>query len=96
MWQTGLNEEFMRGINVLIARAIENQCYVAGVNRIGNDGNQIYHNGESVVLNFKGENLFSAGSEEITHTVTISKEPLSAYRKEFPVLRDADDFNLIG
>ena len=81
---------------LLIARAIENQCYVAGVNRIGDDGNQIYHSGDSAVLNFKGEYLFKAGNEDITRTITISKEPLSAFRKEFPVLRDADEFNLIG
>ncbi|MCC6837611.1 MAG: amidohydrolase, partial [Bacteroidia bacterium] len=42
---------------LLLARSIENQCYVAGVNRVGNDGNEIYHSGDSAVINFKGEIL---------------------------------------
>ena len=42
---------------LLIARAIENQCYVVGVNRTGNDGNEIYHSGDSAIIDFKGENI---------------------------------------
>src|SRR5205085_8587725 len=42
---------------LLIARAIENQCYVAGINRTGNDGNNIFHSGESAVIDYKGEYL---------------------------------------
>ncbi len=80
--------------SLLTARAIENQCYVAGLNRVGEDGNHIYHSGDSSVIDFKGEIIFQQSNDEIIKTVTLTKEPLEQYRKEFPVLNDRDKFEL--
>ncbi|MDF2436002.1 MAG: Nitrilase/cyanide hydratase and apolipoprotein N-acyltransferase [Bacteroidota bacterium] len=80
---------------LLLARAIENQCYVAGLNRIGKDGNQIYHSGDSAVINFKGEIISDIPSkEESTKTITLNYEELVEFRKVFPVLKDADRFEI--
>jgi predicted amidohydrolase len=82
--------------NILMkARAIENQCYVAGSNRIGTDGAGIEHCGDSMIVSPKGEILSSAGKdEECIVSAEISLTDLSAFRKKFPVLNDADDFTL--
>jgi omega-amidase len=82
-------------ITLLKARAIENQCYVAGSNRIGTDGNGINHCGDSVVINPRGEIIASAGKdEESLITVGISMEELTDFREKFPVMNDADTFNI--
>lgn len=80
---------------LLLARAIENQSYVVGLNRIGNDGNNIYHSGDSAVINFKGEIISKtlAGKESI-ETITLSYSDLSEFRKAFPVMLDADEFEI--
>ena len=81
--------------SLLIARAIENQCYTVGVNRIGTDGNDIYHSGDSVVLNFKGERISKTASEkESVETITLNYNELSEFRKIFPVMLDADSFEI--
>lgn len=80
---------------LLIARAIENQCYVVGVNRVGNDGNDIYHSGDSCVLDFKGMPLldFREGEEE-TKTVSLNFEEQDEFRKQFAFGMDGDDFTI--
>jgi predicted amidohydrolase len=80
---------------LLAARAIENLAYVAGVNRIGNDGNFIYHCGDSIIHNFRGEVMTSAliSTEEIIYA-SVSKQELDEFRKAFPAGSDADDFDL--
>ena len=81
---------------LLIARAIENQSYVAGVNRIGNDGNMIYHSGYSAVLDFKGEPLsISKPNDEFIETISLSKESLLDFRKHFAFADDADEFRIL-
>ncbi len=80
---------------LLRARAIENQCYVAGINRTGIDGSGIEYNGGSCVIGFRGEEIFSAGTEPSVKTVEIEYDPLAGYRKEFPAWMDADDFRII-
>lgn len=82
-------------MSLLQARAIENQCYVIGVNRIGEDGHHIYHSGDSMVIDPNGEILFTKKDEPCVHTVTISKEQLQGYRQQFPFLRDGDAFELL-
>lgn len=79
---------------LLSARAIENQCYVAGVNRVGQDVNGKY-NGGSKLVDFFGETIVRAedGKESFV-TGDINMERLNAFRKEFPVLEDADKFNI--
>jgi omega-amidase len=81
--------------HLLIARAIENQAYVVGVNRIGEDGKGVGYSGYSVVLNPKGEPISGAKpNEEAIETVTISYKELENYRDEFPVSLDADKFRI--
>ena len=78
--------------SLLMARAIENQCYVVGVNRVGNDGNGIYHSGDSTVINPLGEILFTEKDKDAVFTITLKKEDLNFIRNQFPFLKDADDF----
>lgn len=81
---------------LLIARAIENQCFVIGVNRIGADGNNIAHSGDSMVINPRGEIISKTkANEESIETVTLDYNYLSEFRKVFPVGLDADDFKLL-
>jgi omega-amidase len=83
--------------SLLVARAIENQSYTIGVNRIGNDGNDMYHSGDSVVLNFKGESISKTESgKESVETVSLNYNELIEFRKMFPVMLDADDFEIKG
>jgi predicted amidohydrolase len=80
---------------LLIARAIENQCYVVGVNRVGRDGNLIEHSGDSSVVNPRGEIMSHfVAHEEKSETVSISYSYLQDFRKAFPVMLDGDDFDL--
>ena len=80
---------------LLMARAMENQAYVAGLNRVGNDGNNIYHSGDSAVINFKGEIISNIkAKEESVETVTLSKKDLTEWRKSFPAWMDADKFRV--
>ena len=77
---------------LLQARAIENQCYVIGVNRVGNDGNNIYHNGNSMVIGPMGEILYEKLHDEDIFTITLQKERLDEIRNKFPFWRDGDKF----
>ena len=80
-------------ITLLKARAIENQCYVAGVNRTGIDGTGIKYSGDSVIIGPKGETIASGGhdNEAIVYG-EISQGELSEFRRKFPVLEDRDEF----
>jgi omega-amidase len=80
---------------LLFARAIENQCYIAAVNRVGNDGNKLQYLGQSIVIDPKGKIIHKASdvSEEI-FTVQFDLEELSRFREKFPVWMDADRFEL--
>jgi len=81
---------------LLVARALENQCYVCGVNRIGEDGQQIKHQGESVLIDFKGNRMLeSVLNEESVITGILRKSPLDDFRKKFPAWMDADEFEII-
>jgi omega-amidase len=84
--------------NILLrARAIENQCFVAGINRVGRDGENIHYYGESCVIHPKG--YFSIVSHEPVEQVincTVSLNELLDFRANFPVLKDADTFNFTG
>ncbi len=79
---------------LLCARAIENQCYVIGVNRIGNDGNKIYHSGNSMVVDPAGAVLYHKADDEETFTITLEKEQLTEFRNKFPFLKDGDSFSI--
>jgi len=77
---------------LLQARAIENQCYVIGVNRVGHDGNNIYHSGDSMVIDPMGEVLYTKAHEEDVFTVTLHKEKLEEVRTRLPFWKDSDNF----
>lgn len=79
---------------LLQARAIENQSYVVGVNRVGNDGNEIYHSGDSLIVDPLGEVLYHAPKEEAVYTYTLQREKLEEIRQRFPFWRDADHFSI--
>jgi predicted amidohydrolase len=79
---------------LLIARAIENQCYVAGVNRVGEDGNAVYHSGCSSVIDPMGEVLFTVEHSEAVQTMTLNRKYISDIRNKLPFLNDRDEFEL--
>ncbi len=80
---------------LLQARAIENSCYVVGVNRIGEDGNGYVYNGNSMVVDFKGEPEILENREEVIRTFTLNKQALDEFRIQFPMQKDADDFKVM-
>jgi predicted amidohydrolase len=79
---------------LLKARAIENQAYVVGINRVGPDGHGIAHSGDSAALDFLGEPLIEAGAEPAVLTVELDGARLAAFREKFPAHLDADRFTL--
>jgi predicted amidohydrolase len=80
---------------LLQARAIENQCYCIGVNRVGDDGNRIYYSGDSMVINPLGEVIYHKVHEEDIYTITLHKEELEQIREKMPFLKDADPFMIL-
>ena len=79
---------------LLQARAIENQSYTVGVNRVGNDGNNIYHSGDSMIVDPLGEVLYHGSEQEETFTYTLQKDKLEEVRNRFPFWRDGDLFSI--
>jgi len=75
---------------LLQARAIENQCYVIGVNRVGMDGNQYPHRGDSSIIDPQGNILFQIPDDICTTTHQLKYKPIADYRKYFPAWMDAD------
>lgn len=79
---------------LLRARAIENLCYVAGLNRVGTDGNALHYSGDSAVIDFLGQPVSECGEEEVVVTTTLQAHELAAHRERFPAMLDADAFEL--
>ena len=79
---------------LLRARAIENQCYVAGLNIVGTDGNEVVYSGGSAVYGPEGETLVEMFDQAGNATVSLDSEALRSLRERFPVWRDADRFEL--
>ena len=77
---------------LLQARAIENQCFVVGINRAGTDGNGHRYAGDSLIADFAGSLLADTGSDGLPKTLqaAISHEDLQAFRTKLPFLKDAD------
>jgi predicted amidohydrolase len=74
---------------LLMARAIENQSYTIGVNRVGEDASAIAHNGSSGIYNFKGESMASLKeNEEGVIQAELDLAELRSFREKFPALRD--------
>jgi len=76
------------------ARAIENLCYVAIVNRIGIDGNGLHYSGDSAVIDFNGQAQLEIRHCEQVATTCIHAQALIHYRQQFPAMLDADTFTL--
>ncbi len=80
---------------LLQARAIENQSYVVGVNRVGKDGKDFNYLGESSVFGPLGEQIWQKAGDPACHTVSLEKEVLQKVRTKLPFLNDADKFLLL-
>lgn len=81
--------------SLLVARAIENQAYVIGVNRVGEDGNGVAYSGDSVILDYLGQPLGDAqpGTPALI-SADLSRDALLTFREKFPTHLDADRFDL--
>lgn len=81
---------------LLRARAIENQSYVVGVNRIGEDQNNVIYSGDSAILNPFGDEISDIKPHENkTQIIKISYKKLFEFRESFPVNLDADSFKIL-
>lgn len=79
--------------NLLVARAIENQSYCIGVNRVGTDGSGLNYLGDSALVDAKGLADFLGKNEQVK-SFGISYDELQQFRKKFPLLEDRDEFTL--
>jgi omega-amidase len=79
---------------LLVARAIENQSYTIGLNRIGSDNNGLDYSGDSMVLAADGELLLDCQDHSGVFSKTLDAAAMNTYRRKFPVHKDADDFGL--
>lgn len=77
------------------ARAVENQAFVVGVNRVGHDGNEIFHAGDSMCIDPNGKTVYYKPNDEDLYTFSINKDELVKARRIFPFLKDADRFELL-
>jgi predicted amidohydrolase len=79
---------------LLQARAIENQCFVVGVNRVGSDPRGHVYPGHSAIIHPSGEILARGGEAEGLAYAELDSESLRAWREKFPFWKDADRFDL--
>ena len=81
--------------SLLIARAIENQCYVVAVNRTGTDGSGLEYPGASCIIDPIGEILFMADENASVTTLSLDKSVIEKVRSSLPFLQDKDDFVIL-
>ncbi|WP_333606879.1 amidohydrolase [Arsukibacterium sp.] len=83
--------------SLLLARAIENQAFALGVNRVGSDGNDIGYSGDSAIIDYQGQLLASLPPEQsgMLHA-ELDLVAQAEYLKRFPAYLDADDFSLLN
>ena len=79
---------------LLRARAVENQCYAVGVNRVGTDGNGVEYQGGSTVCDWNGTALVDENDAPAVLTASLDLDALNAYRRRFPAWQDADEFEV--
>jgi predicted amidohydrolase len=79
---------------LLKARAIENQCYVAGVNRVGNDAKGIHYEGESQIIDYEGNILAYNKAQECVIEAGIELKSMQAFRRAYPFIKDNDAYQL--
>ena len=80
---------------LLQARAIENQSYCIGVNRVGKDGMGLDYAGNSAIIDFKGNRLFYQKESEVIYNHILNKKELEDFRNKFPAYLDSDEFEII-
>lgn len=81
---------------LLVGRAVENQCYVLGVNRVGSDAASLHYTGGTVIIDPWGNDVSrTVYGEEGVIEADLDMEKLGEFRKSFPVLEDADKFEMI-
>ena len=80
---------------LLTARSIENQCYTIGVNRVGEDGHQINHSGDTMVVGPLGEVLYHCANDETIFHIQLEKNEIENTRASFPFWKDADFFQIL-
>lgn len=81
---------------LLQARAIENQCYVLAVNRVGDDGNGVGHSGGTAIYDYKGDTLLAAKDHQAdVLQFTLELDELTRFKKNFPAHLDGDDFKIV-
>lgn len=80
--------------SLLTARAIENQSFVVGVNRIGRDGNDVNYSGDSGLVDANGDWQVDLKDLDTVHQLEIELADLNQYRSNFPAWKDADNFTL--
>jgi predicted amidohydrolase len=80
---------------LLRARAMENQAYVIGVNRVGNDGTNTPHSGGTVIYDYSGK-LLTAASDHESQVITadIDLKQLANYKCKYPFFMDGDEFEV--
>jgi omega-amidase len=80
--------------NLLIARALENQSYVVGLNRVGEDGMGLAYSGDTAIINYKGQTMVSETEKESILYAELSLSELNDFRTKFPAYLDADEFEI--
>ncbi|QOD60082.1 amidohydrolase [Polaribacter haliotis] len=81
---------------LLKARAIENMCYVVGVNRTGKDANNYEYSGNSLIIDYLGEEISSLGENEVgIVSATVYKDKQESVRNKLGFLNDRDSFNIV-
>ena len=80
--------------SLIPARAIENQAFVVAVNRVGHDGNEVYHSGDSMCIDPNGKVIYYKPNDEDLYTFSIKKDDVIVARESFPFLKDGDSFKL--
>lgn len=81
---------------LLRARAVENQSYVAAVNRVGTDGNGVEYQGGSGVYDWNGTALAQEANDPAVLHASLDLDALRAYRRDFPAWQDADEFEVVS
>lgn len=77
------------------ARAVENQAFVVAVNRVGHDGNEIYHSGDSMCIDPNGKVVYYKPNDEDLYTFSINLDEVAKSRHSHPFLKDADQFKIL-
>lgn len=81
--------------SLIPARAIENQAFVIGVNRVGHDGNEVYYSGGSMCISPTGEVVYYKPEDEDLYTFTLHPKDLIQARETYPFLKDMDKFSIL-